>query len=504
MLAHNFTIYSVIKNNARLYGGRTALVSGSQKLSHRQLLEKVDGLACGLLSVGVEKGDRIGVLAQNSIEFFILYGAAAKIGAIMLPINWRLNPEEVKYIISDGSPRILFIETQYQSMVAPLIPKLGCIEKCYSMGGSTGDLLSFGQLMESNEDCPKINVSSNDAYIIIHTAAVKGRPRGATLTHQNIITSNLQVMYIWSLNKKDVHIVMVPMFHYAALTIGFSVMQAGGTNIILPKFDVDLAINHIEKDRVTVFCEFPPMLEKLLEKALDKNADISSIRHVVGLDHPEIVKRFEQMTGGIFWTLYGQTETSGFVSFAPYFERPGSAGIPSFVAEVEIEDDYGNRVEGGGSGEIVVRSPLVFKGYWNCEKDNEHNFRGGWHHTGDTGRFDEDGYLWYTGRKAEKELIKPGGENVYPVEVEKVILSHPLVDEAAVIGVPDSQWGEAIKAICVLKKNDSISEHDLIEFVGARIGRFKKPKYVSFVSKLPKTKDGVIDREIVKAKYGKI
>jgi len=280
-------------------------------------------------------------------------------------------------------------------------------------------------------------------------------------------------------------------------------MHAGGVNIILPKFDPDLALKHIEEDKVTIFGEFPPMLTTLLDRAQDNNRDISSLRVVTGLDHPETVKRFEEMTNATFWAMYGQSETSGFVSFSPYFERPGSAGMPSLMTEMEIVDDSGNVVETGKPGEIVVRGPLVFKGYWNLDKDNEYTFRDGWHHTGDMGRLDADGYLWYVGRKSEKELIKPGGENVYPAEVEKVILEHPVVEEVSVIGVQDQHWGEAIKAVCVLKRGETLKETEMIEFVAARIARYKKPKYVVFVPSLPKTEDGSIDRDKVKAEYGK-
>ena len=174
------------------------------------------------------------------------------------------------------------------------------------------------------------------------------------------------------------------------------------------------------------------------------------------------------------------------------------------MVELETVDDYGDLVKTGKSGEIVLRGPMVFKGYWNLEKDNEYTFRDGWHHTGDLGRIDKDGYLWYHGPSATKELIKPGGENVYPAEVEKVILEHPAVEEVSVIGVPDPEWGEAVKAICVLKEGALMAENDLIQFVAARIARYKKPKYVVFTSKLPKNEAGLIDRQKVKADYGKI
>jgi len=279
-------------------------------------------------------------------------------------------------------------------------------------------------------------------------------------------------------------------------------MHAGGKNVVLPKFDPQRALQLIEAERVSIFVEFPPMLSTLLEKNKELNCDITSLRVIGGLDAPDTIKEFEESTGGKFWTGFGQSETSGFITFAPYFERIGSAGLPPFMADVELVDDDGNFVAPGEQGEIVVRGPVVFNGYWNLEEDNAYTFRDGWHHTGDMGRFDEDGYLFYTGRKPEKELIKPGGENVYPAEVEKTILEHPAVKEVSVIGVPDSQWGEAIKAVCVLSEGKTLPESELIEFVASKIARFKKPKHVVYVSELPKTAGGEIDRTKVKADHG--
>jgi long-chain acyl-CoA synthetase len=223
---------------------------------------------------------------------------------------------------------------------------------------------------------------------------------------------------------------------------------------------------------------------------------------VLGIDHTDTVKRFQDVTGGTFWAVYGQSETSGITTIGPYFDKPGSAGRPLQLVEVEIVNDSGKILEPGKSGEIVVRGPQVFKGYWNLQEDTNYTFRDGWHHTGDMGRIDEEGYLWFEGRTLEKELIKTGGENVYPSEVENVIRQHPMVKDVAVIGVPDPQWGEAIKAVCALNSGSSLSEANLIEFVAGRIARFKKPRHVVFVSEIPKTSHGSVDREKIKADYG--
>jgi acyl-CoA synthetase (AMP-forming)/AMP-acid ligase II len=498
---YDFGIYGIIKRNARVAGERTSLIYRDERVSHRQYLERVNRLARGLSAVGIGRGDRIGVLAMNSLEFMYLYGAAAKLGAIMLPVNWRLKPEEVEYVLCDGAPRVVFADGEFQGLVESLSSGLGFVERYFSMGKGDGRFRPFGELMDNDGKGDEPEVRSGDAFVIIHTAAVAGKPRGATLSHLGLLMANLQAIYYFRLTPEDCHLLMLPLFHLAGLGTCLNVMHAGGRNVILPKFDPDLALHHIQEDRASIFVEFPPMLAKLLERNEELGCDLSSLRVVAGLDHPDTVRRFEELTGGTFWTAFGQSETSGFVTFAPYFERPGAAGLPAYLAEVEVVDEGGRILPPGKTGEIVVRGPMVFKGYWKLEKDNEYTFRGGWHHTGDMGRFDDDGYLFYAGRMPEKELIKPGGENVYPAEVEKAILEHPGVAEASVIGVPDQQWGEAIKAVCVLRDGVSLSESDLIDFVASRIARFKKPKHVVFVPSLPKAPDGSIDRTKVKADH---
>jgi long-chain acyl-CoA synthetase len=280
-------------------------------------------------------------------------------------------------------------------------------------------------------------------------------------------------------------------------------LVAAASSVVLPGFEVDSGLKHIEEDKVTFLGEFAPMLKMLLDRADERGSDISSLKHIFGLDSPDTITRFQEATGGTFWSVYGQSETSGLISAAPYSERPGSAGLPFPLAEVGIVDEHGNLVAAGISGEIVVRGPMVFRGYWDLDNETEYTFRDNFHHTGDIGYVDGDGYLWFKGRAPEKDLIKSGGENVYPTEVEKVVLGHPSVKDAVVIGVPDSRWGEAVRAVCELNKGESTSEAELIEFVGTHIAGFKKPKSVVFVSKLPTKEDGSVDREKVKEEFGR-
>ncbi|MBU2648591.1 AMP-binding protein [bacterium] len=500
---YDYTLYSILKRNARIHRQQTAWICGTDHISHQAFLATVDRLTAGLLATGLKKGDRIAVLSQNNLEFVYLYGAAAKMGAIMLPINWRLQPEEVEYIIQDGAPEILFVSEDFHPLATTLLKKTDRRLSVFNMGPACGDFAAFTDLLTQDGSGAVPDVSADDPFVIIHTAAVAGRPRGATLTHRGLILANIQGMVIWQLSPQDCHLCMLPLFHVAGLGVSLNVMQAGGKNLILAKFDPVAALKHIQEDRVSLFIEFPPMLSTLLDQNTTLGYDLSSLRVLGGLDMPETIKRYEEATGGVFWTAFGQSETSGFVTFAPFFEKPGSAGRPAFLAEVEIMDPLGRIMESGQSGEIVVRGPLVFQGYWNLETDNAYTFRDGWHHTGDRGRFDEEGYLFYEGRMPEKELIKPGGENVYPAEVEQAILEHPGVREVSVIGVPDKKWGEAVKAVCVLETGISLTAPELIAFVAEKIARFKKPQQVVFVSSLPRTADGAIDREAVKAEHGK-
>jgi long-chain acyl-CoA synthetase len=503
---YDYTIYDFICRNSQLYPNRESIIFKDVRLTHRQYKEKCDQLASGLIRTGINKGDRLGVVAQNCLEFMVLYGAAAKIGAIMLPVNWRFQPDEIKYVINDCTPKFVFAGPDYRKIVAEAAGEFRYIEKCYTIGGGEipKGFFPFDELYLEEGADHEINVPADSGYVIIHTAAVEGRPRGALLSQANIVNCNLANMCRYSLSPEDCHLCFLPLYHAAGVFMALAAMHAGGKNVIFERFDPELVLQMIEKEKGTIFFNFAPILKMIMDKYAEHPRDISSLRVVSGLDTQENVQRFLKLAPHTrYWTGFGQTECMG-VSGSPYDEKPGSAGKPSPFARVALFDDYDNEVPVGTPGEICVRSPMVFLGYWGRDKDNEYTFRNGWHHTGDIGRFDEEGYLWYVKRKAEKELIKPGGENVYPAEVEKVILQNPAVAEVSVIGVRDPEWGEAIKAVCVLKPGSSLSKQELIDFVASRIARYKKPKYVEFVPALLKTPDGSIDREKIKAEYGKV
>jgi len=504
MNPQNFTIYDLISRNAAIYPGREAIVFKDVRLNYSQYKKTCDQVAAGLVREGIGRGDRLGIVAHNCDEFMVLYGAAAKIGAILLPVNWRFQQDELEYVLQDGLPKIIFAGPDYRRAVAEAARKVKSIEKCFTLGGGdpSEGFRSFSELDGETGTGKDFDISADSGFVIIHTAAVDGRPRGALLSQANILYTNMQTMHHYGLSPQDVHICILPLFHIAGLATTMAIMHAGAKNVIVERFDPELTLQLIEREKGTLFFNFAPILKMILDKYDEGSYDLSSLRCVAGLDHPDTIRRFIKTAPQVrYFTGFGQTEVLG-VTGGPFEERPGSAGLPSPLARVALFDDYDREVPVGTPGEICVRSPGVFLGYWGREEDTAYTFRNGWHHTGDIGRFDEDGYLWYVKRKAQKELIKPGGENVYPAEVEKAILEQGDVAEVSVIGVADVQWGEAIKAVCVLKPGRSVDPRALIDFVASKIARYKKPKHVVFVDSLPKTKEGEIDRDQVKKNHG--
>ncbi|MCG6892750.1 MAG: AMP-binding protein [Desulfobacteraceae bacterium] len=500
---YDFSFYDVIERCALCFGNRPAWyeVDDGRTVTFSEAKTLVDRLAAGLQRIGLKKGDRIGILGKNSLEYFLLYGAAAATGVIVLPINWRLSADEVVGNLSDCEPSVLFVDEAFQELVESSRAELSSIRACYNLKDETGRYSAFQDLMTGSDGFSPVEVKTDDGFVIIHTAAVEGKPRGALLSHGNICCVNLHWNYAFQMVPEDVHLNLLPLFHIGGLSMATMAFHAGALNVNMSKFDAPGALDLIEAKGVSLFFDFSPILGSILDEAEKTHRDLSSLRLVVGLEAPEVIERYQQVTGGDFFVMYGQTETSCLVSCAKYNDRPGSAGKPIPLAQVRLVDESDRPVDPGQVGEITLRGPMVFRGYWNLTEETKQTFRGGWHHTGDTGRFDADGYLFYAGRKAEKELIKPGGENVYPAEVEKVILEHPAVEKTVVFGVPDPKWKEGIKAVCVLRKRHSLQPQELIDFVGSRIARYKKPRYVEIVADLPETEDGQVDRAKVKEMY---
>jgi len=502
MSLHSHTFFDLMAHNASHFGGAEALRWAGGGLTHAQLFKETVALSAGLRDAGFQPGDRLALLGQNTYRFLTLFGAAARLGLILVPINRRLSREEMDTIVEDTTPSAIAADLEHAEAAGSLLRDhsdlrqlIGLEQGMGEQGTAYEDLLREQASWESRGDW-------NDPFLIIHTAAVQGKPRGGVLTQQNILLNALLLVNELGLGQTDAYLNLLPLYHIMGINLATAALMAGGTNVILPSFEAGEAARLVREEDVTLLGTFPPMLGSLLNELEEVSEQELSLRCVLGIDQQETIRAFEEKTGSVFSNVYGQTETSGLLTMAPNRDNPGSAGRPFPLVSLSIVDEYDRELPTGETGEIVVRGPLVFRGYWNNPEITRHVFREGWHHTGDLGQLDEGGYLFFKGRKAEKELIKSGGENVFPVEVEKALLEHTGVREAVVIGVPDSRFGEGIKAICVLEEGVDASAKELGDFVAGRIAGYKKPRYVDFARFVPKMADGSVDREEVKRLHG--
>ncbi len=496
---HNLTFFDIYEKNA-LYNGRACAIRWEDMdTSYASLFSQTARLASGLKKLNLKAGSRIAVLCKNHPVFFHLFGAASALNLVLVLINRRLSQDEISYIIEDTTPALIFSDKEMADQVESLTQSFACLKHFFVVDGKDDN---FSNLYNTSPLKTAETCSTCDPFLIIHTAAMLGKPRGAVLGQENIILSNQQIIHAFGLDETKTYLNILPLFHIMGVNLGLGILQAGGKNIIQDKFDPPKTLALIQEQKVNIFGSFPPILSNLIDAMEKGSYDLSSIETAAGLEMPDTAKKWEAATRSKFWTMYGQTETSGLITFTEYFTKPGSAGIISPLANIKIADDRDTLLPINETGEIIVKGPLVFQGYWNADELNAHTFRGGWHHTGDLGMIDSDGFLFFKGRKAEKELIKPGGENVFPAEVEKAILGHAAIKDVCVFGVPDPKFGEGIKAVCSLQQGAELAKDELIKFCGTLIAGYKKPRYVEFINELPRAKDGTIDREKIKTEYG--
>lgn len=501
MTVRDFSLMDMIERNACVFPAHEAVVHESGRMTFSEYRAACRRLWCGFHSAGARPGDRIALVARNSLDYMTLCGAAAMGGLVVVPVNWRLNPEELHALLRDAYPSFLVTSSELHDRVDQAVQGLASVKSRYLLGpDSRGDYLPVAELHRCGE---KAGVADADApYAIIYTAAVEGRAKGAVLSQANLMALVASLGRFFKLDVEDAHCCFLPLFHIAGLSLSMAVMEAGGKNIIQDSFDADQTLDLIEGESATILYSFPPMLDQLADRQKDKERNLASLKYIGGLNPPESMERFQQVAPQVrFAVMFGQTEamavTAGWAD-----EAPGSSGRAAPLARVRIVDEADRDAAVGEVGEICVKSPCVFQGYLGFEEETAWALRNGWHHTGDMGRMDERGYLWYAGRMPAKELIKTGGENVYPAEVEKALLEHPSVVEVCVIGVPDDRWGETVKAVCVFADGEAAGEDDLIAFVGTRLAGYKKPRHIAGVDSLPKTAEGIIDRTAVKRDHG--
>jgi long-chain acyl-CoA synthetase len=497
MTASDATYAAVLSRNAAAFRERPALLDGSACVTHGDLEQRAARLARALAGLGVGAGDRIVVLSESRRETIELLGAAACLGACVVMLNVRWSDCEIARVIQDADPRIVFADAPLEHLLALVPPHV----RCHAFGARAGRLSGWDELNLSGEAAASVS-DGGLALLGIPTAAVEGRPRIALLSQSALVHQAELVSSAWALDAEDRYLCVLPLYHTAALVLALTAQIRGGATVIQASFDPPAAAASIERDRITVLGSFAPMLSSILDAADAQALGLRSLRVVIGLEPPEALQRLrDRCPQAAFWGTYGQTETTGFATMAPASDRPGAAGRPLPGVRLSIESPDGTWARPGESGEIVLQGPCIFSGYWRRPDETAHAGRGGWHHTGDLGRLDQDGFLWYVGRTADKELIKSGGENVYPAEVEAVLIAHPDVEDAVVFGVTDARWGEAVRAVCVLKTNRKVIGRELIDFVGNRIARYKRPREVVFVDAVPRLPDGRIDRAAVRARH---
>ena len=503
MSVNTFTVYDMITRGAAVHGDAPVVILADRAVSFAEFKRRVDMLAAGLAALGIGKGERICILAQNDPAYLELYGACARLGIIAYPINWRLAGQEVERVMERAAPRMMVADASTLSVVDAWPERFKTVPHWYQFGESAASgFTPFDSLYGSPDAAAAVELSPADAFAVISTAAVDVIPRGAVLTHANVVAANLTAMACFGLTPADRYLLALPLFHITALGMAMAHMHAGAASVLVPRFDAEEAVRLIDRHHVTHVSDFPPVLTSLLDAAGKLGSKLPSLKHVSGLDSPQTIQRLHESTGAQFWTGFGQAETSGFVSLQRVADRPGAAGKPAPICQIRLVDDYDREVPVGTPGEITIRGPLVFQGYFAQPDVTAYTFRNGWHHTGDVGRFDADGYLYYVKRKPEKELIKPGGENVYPAEVETVIMTMDGVSGVCVYGIPDAKWGEAIKAVVEVKDSGHYTAQQVSDFVGTKIARFKRPHVVVFADALARSADGSVDRDAVKAKWG--
>ncbi|MBN1103768.1 MAG: AMP-binding protein, partial [Deltaproteobacteria bacterium] len=371
---HDFTFYDLISRNSLSFGNKAAWqeVEDGRTITFAEYKKQVDRLARGLQEYGIQKGDRVGIVAKNSFEYFLVFGAAAALGAIALPVNWRLSAEEVCFILNDGAPRIVFADEEYQELGEALKDKLPSVESYFSLGTGSAGFTGLDSLMANRGDFNPVEVSTSDGFVIIYTAAVAGRPRGALLSHGNVLCADMHFAYQMGLTHKDVHLHFLPFFHVGGLFMATSGFHVGALNMNMRRFDAEQAVPMIQKERVSYMMVFSPILSSILEVQEKKGGDLGSLRAVTGIDTPETIEKYQKLTAGNFYSLYGQTETSCLATLGPYSEKPGSAGRVLPLTEVRLVDDYDRPVSVGQVGEITVRGPMVFQGYWNLPEETAH------------------------------------------------------------------------------------------------------------------------------------
>ena len=498
---------------------RPAIVFEGARYSYAELKSRVNRLANALAELGVGEGDRVAVLHVNSNEHVELCFATAQLDAVYAPLNFRARADELTFMVNDAQPKVLVAGNRYLDLVGSFAknlsdpPKLVCLEEPAEGWLFYDDLLAAAP---DEERYPQGD--GDDLTVLLYTSGTTSFPKGVMLSHDSFSSFILANVSPVDPDDEERNILTVPLYHIAGVQTVMSSIYGGRTLIVQRQFEAKQWLELVEAERANRAVMVPTMLKMLMDHEDFHNHDLSSLNIVTYGAAPmpfEVIKRaIQELPGVHFINAFGQTETAATITMLPpedhildgseeeverKLRRLTSVGKPLDDVEVQIVDEDANPVSEGEVGEIVASGPRLMKGYWKQEEATSETFRGGWLYTGDLGYMDEDGYIYLAGRS--KDFIKRGGEMISPEEVEQVLHSHAAIEEAAIIGVPDIDWGERVRAVVVLKPGQAAEDAEIIEYCRQRLSSFKKPESVVFVDELPRNPLGKVLKRVLREEY---
>ena len=478
-----------IERHARFAPEAVAIRFEGEDIAYAELARRIRCAAAVLADRGVGRGDAVAWLGMNHPAVLVLLFACARLGAMLAPLNWRLAPPEHARVLRDCPPRVLFVEPAFADHARSIEGAIAATEI------SVLERVAGGSVEQSGDE--------NSPLLLCYTSGSTGAPKGVMLTQRALFWNAINSTHMHDLTSADRVLTTLPMFHVGGMNIQTTpALHAGASVSLHAKFDPVATLEAIEREQITLAVLVPAQLSALMELPGWKNADLSSLR-VITTGSTIVSEAFVRKASGRgvpVIQVYGSTETcpiAAYVRAGDALRKAGSAGAPALHCEVKVVGEDGAELPPGRDGEILVRGPNVAAGYWNAPGESAQAFAKGWYRSGDLGHFDVEGHLYVVARR--KDMIISGGENIYPAEVETVLLECPAIEEACVVGRPEARWGEAVVAAVVLKPGRRMTEAEALALFEGRIARYKHPREVCFLERLPRSALGKVQKDAVRA-----